>query len=382
MSTGVAIVGAAESDLGVTGKSILTLQAQAVRRALADAGLSLGDVDGLATVGAARFSATQVAEYLGLRPSWTDSTYAGGSAFEMYVARAVQAIRAGQCDTVVISYGSNQRSARSRSLAGTGDHGTPQEQFEAPYGPLFPISYYAMAAQRYLHAYGATRDQLSEVAVAARQWALLNPKAYRYQKGALTAADVAAAPLVSTPLTTADCCLVTDGGGAIVLTSLPRARELRNTPVEVLGYGESTVNATMTGDDDLLRPGVFESGPRAFRMAGLTPADVDVAQVYDSFTITVLLSLEGLGFCGPGEAAAFVADGRIRPGGGFGLNTSGGGLSYNHPGMFGLLLLVEAVRQLRGECGARQVPDARIALAHGTGGILSTHATVVLGVDR
>ncbi len=378
----VAIIGVAESDLGVTSRSILGLQAQAITRALADAGLGLGDIDGIASAGVARFSATQVADYLGLRPAWTDSTFAGGSAFEMYVARAGQAIEAGQCTTVLISYGSNQRSVRSRSLAGVIDSHVPEAQFEAPYGALHPISYYAMAAQRYLHQYGATREQLAEVAVAAREWALLNPVAYSYGKGPLTAEAVIGATMVSTPLTTADCCLVTDGGGAVILTSLDRARHLRPDPVVVLGYGESTTNTSMASADDILATGAADSARAAFGRAGLTPADVDVAEVYDSFTITVLLSLEGLGFCEPGTAAAFLADGKARPGGSFPLNTSGGGLSYCHPGMLGLLLLIEATRQLRGTCGARQVPGAEVALAHGTGGILSTHATVLLGVDR
>ncbi|WP_395103796.1 acetyl-CoA acetyltransferase [Actinomadura sp. SCN-SB] len=381
MSTGVAIVGAAESDLGVTGRSILGLQAQAVSRALDDAGLSLRDVDGIATTGVSRFSATQLADYFGLEPRWTDSTYAGGSAFEMFVARAAQAIRAGQAETVVISFASDQRSARSRSLGGVVEAHTPEAQFETPYAPLYPVSYYAMAAQRYLHDYGKTREQLAEIAVAAREWALLNPAAFRYGKGPLTAADVVGAPMVSTPLTTLDCCLVTDGGGAVVLTSSERARDLRHRPVEVLGYGERTTNTSMTAVPDLTVTGAEGSGADAFARAGVTPADIDVVQVYDSFTITVALSLEGLGFCGRGEALDLVAGGRIRPGGDLPLNTSGGGLSYCHPGQFGVLLLVEAVRQLRGEAGDRQVPDARLAVAHGTGGILSTHATVVLGVD-
>jgi acetyl-CoA acetyltransferase len=377
-----AIVGAAESDLGITGRSILGLQAQAITRALADAGLGLADIDGIATAGAGRFSATQVADYLGLRPTWTDSTFAGGSAFEMYVARAAQAIEAGQCTTVLISYGSNQRSAKSRSLAGTNDPFMPETQFEAPYAPLYPISYYAMAAQRYLHVYGASREQLAEVAIAAREWALLNPSAYRYGQGSLTTESVLGATMVSSPLTTADCCLVTDGGGAIILTSLERARDLRPDPVVVLGYGESTTNTSMASADDILATGAMDSGRAALGRAGVIPSDVDVVQVYDSFTITVLLSLEGLDFCEPGAAAFFLADGRSRPGGTFPLNTSGGGLSYCHPGMLGLLLLIEATRQLRGSCGDRQVPDAQLALAHGTGGILSTHATIVLGVDR
>lgn len=380
--TAVAIVGAAESDLGVTGLSILTLQTQAVTRALADAGLTLGDVDGLATTGISRFSATQLADHLGLRPTWTDSTFAGGSAYELMVARATQAIEAGQTSTVVISFASNQRSARSRSLSGVVEAHTPEAQLEAPYDPLHPISYYAMAAQQYLGRYGGTREQLAEIAVAAREWALLNPVAYRHGDGALTVDDVVGSPMVSTPLTVADCCLVTDGGGAVVLTSLERARDLARPAVRVLGYGERTTNTSMTAVRDLTTTGAAGSGADAFARAGLTPADVDVLEVYDSFTITAALTVEALGFCGRGEVLDLVADGRIRPGGTLPLNTNGGGLAYCHPGQYGVLLLVEAVRQLRGECGDRQVPDAEIALAHGTGGILSTHGTVVLGVDR
>jgi acetyl-CoA acetyltransferase len=380
--SGVAIVGAAECDLGVTGRSILGLQTQAVTRALADAGLTLREVDGIATTGVSRFSATSLADHLGLQPRWTDSTYAGGSAFEMFVARAAQAIEARQAETVVISFASNQRSARSRSLGGGIENHTPEAQFETPYAPLFPLSYYAMAAQKYLHCYGGTREQLAEVAVAAREWALLNPAAFRYGAGPLTVSDVLGSPVVSSPLTVADSCLVTDGGGAVVLTSADRARDLPHTPVHVLGYAERTTNSSMTAQADLTITGAVGSGVEAFGRAGLTPADMDVVQLYDSFTITTVLTLEALGFCGRGEALDFIAGGRIRPGGALPLNTSGGGLSYCHPGQFGVLLLVEAVRQLRGEAGDRQVPGARHAVAHGTGGILSTHATVVLGVDR
>ena len=379
--TSAAIVGVAESDLGVTNASILALQAQAITRALADAGLNTSDVDGLATSGVSRFSATQVADYLGIQPAWSDSTFAGGSAYEMYVARAVQAIEAGQASVVVVSFASNQRSAKSRRLGGVVESHTPEAQFETPYGPLYPISYYAMAAQRYMHEYGATPADLAQVAVLAREWALLNPKAYRYGAEPLTVDDVQNSTMVSTPLTAADCCLVTDGGGAVVITSLERARDLRRDPIRILGYGEATTNTSMT-QASLLPTGARESGQRAFASAGLTPADVDVIELYDSFTITVLLSLEALGFCAPGEASAFVASADARPGGRLPLNTSGGGLSYCHPGQFGVLLLVEAVRQLRGEAGDRQVADPAVALAHGTGGILSTHATVLLGVDR
>lgn len=377
----VCIVGAAECDLGVTGKSILTLQTQAITRALADAGLSLRDVDGLATTGVARFSTVELADYLGLEPTWSDSTFAGGSAYELMVARATQAIEAGQAHTVVISFASNQRSARSRKLGGVIEDHTPEAQFESPYDPLQPISYYAMVAQQYLHRYGGSHEQLAEIAVAAREWALLNPAAYRFGAGPLTAEDVVTSRPVSTPLTVADCCLVTDGGGAVVLTSVERARDLRRTPVTVMAYGERSTNTSMTAVDDLTVTGAAGSGADAFARAGITAADVDVLEVYDSFTITAALSIEMLGFCGRGEVLDFIQDGRIRPGGELPLDTSGGGLSYCHPGQYGVLLLVEAVRQLRGECGDRQVPGARIAVAHGTGGIMSTHATVVLGVD-
>lgn len=380
MRNRVAIVGAAESDLGVTDKSILTLQSQAVTRALADAGLTLADVDGIATTGVSRFSATQLADYFRITPTWTDSTFAGGSAFEMFVARAAQAIAAGQCKVAVISFASNQRSARSRKLGGVHEPWIPEAQFEEPYDMLYPVSYYAMAAQAYLDRYGKSSEALAEIAVAAREWALLNPKAFRFGQGSITAADVTSSMSLSTPLTVADCCLVTDGGGAVVLTSLERARDLRKDPVEVLGYGERSTNTSFTAVEDLAVPGAAGAASDAYARAGLGPADIDVVEVYDSFTITAALSLEALGMCGPGEALDFIADGRIRPGGDLPFNTNGGGLSYCHPGQYGVLLLVEAVRQLRGECGDRQVDGAETALAHGTGGILSSHATVVLGV--
>lgn len=377
------IVGVAESDLGVVpDRAALELSAQASLRALEDAGLSLTDVDGLATsgvTGVSRFPAVQVAEYLGIAPRWMDSTAAGGSSFESFVGHAAEAVRAGLCDVALITYGSNQRSAQVRKLSGVSDDSIPSGIYEQPYAPLSPMSLYAMAAHRHMHEYGTTSEQLAEVAVAAREWALLNPVAYRFGQGRLTVEDVLASPVVSSPLHGADCCLITDGGGAAVVTSVERARDLRKPPVHVLGHGEAATNFGMSQIGSLTRSGAADSGARAFAMAGLTPADVDVVQVYDSFTITVLLSLEGLGFCGPGEAGAFVADGRTRPGGSFPLNTSGGGLSYCHPGMFGIFLVIESVRQLRGECGERQVSGARTAVAHGTGGILSTHATVVLG---
>lgn len=378
----VAVVGVGESDLGVTGLSIYQLQTQAARAALGEAGLVFGDVDGLATTGVERFSATSMAEYWGLQPAWVCSTMEGGSSFEFMVGAAVDAIRSGRCEVVLISYGSNQRSAASRRLGGVAEQHTPTTQYEAPYGVLSPLSLYAMAARRHFHEYGTTGEQLAEIAVAAREWALLNPKAYRYGAGSITVDDVLASPMISTPLHRLDCCLVVDGGGAVVLTSLDRARDLPKPPVRVLGCGQSSTHISMSQMPDLTRTGAVESGARAFAEAGVGPEDMDVVELYDSFTITVLLTLEALGFCGRGEGGPFVAGGRTRPGGTFPMNTNGGGLSYCHPGMYGVLLLVEAVRQLRGEAGDRQVQGAELALAHGTGGLLSTHGTVILGSDR
>ncbi len=382
MSPPVSIVGVAESDLGVTDKTRFQLQAQAITRALDDAGLELGDVDGLATNGLARFSVSSMAEYLGIYPRWTDSTFSGGSSYELFVGHAAQAIALGTAEVVVVAYGSDQRSARRRRAGGVMEPADPEAQFEAPYGPLSPISMYALVAARYMHESGTTPEQLAEVAVAAREWALLNRMAYRYGSGPLTADEVLASPMISSPLHALDCCLITDGGGAVVLTSLERARSLAKPPVRLLGFGETTTHMSLSQMPDLTMPGAAASGRTALGAAGVSPDDIDVVQVYDSFTITVLLTLEALGFCRRGDAGDFVGDGRTRPGGSFPLNTSGGGLSYCHPGMFGIFLVIEAVRQLRGEAGDRQVAGAELALAHGTGGIFSTHGTLVLGVDR
>ncbi|HET8971148.1 MAG TPA: hypothetical protein VFN19_08830, partial [Candidatus Nanopelagicales bacterium] len=310
-SAAVALAGVAECDLGRTGRSVLELQVQAVTRALADAGLALADVDGLATNAVGRFATTELADQLRIRPGWAESSFVGGSAFESYVARAAQAVAAGQASVVVVSFASNQRSARSRSLAGVVEDHLPAAQFETPYAPLYPLSYYAMAAQAYLHRYGLTREHLAHVAVSARDWALRNPVAFRYGAGPLTVADVLGADMISSPLTTADCCLVTDGGGAVVVTSLERARDLPKAPVVVLGYGETTDHTNMSTREDILDVGAATAGAAAFGRAGLTPADVDVAQVYDSFTITPLLSLEALGLAGPGQAGVLAAAGEF-----------------------------------------------------------------------
>jgi acetyl-CoA acetyltransferase len=252
-------------------------------------------------------------------------------------------------------------------------------QFETPYGMPFPIGQYALIAARHMHQFGTTSAQLAEVAVAARRWAQLNPKAW--SRGPLEVKDVLASRMIADPLHKNDCCLVTDGGGAAVLTSASRARDAAKRAIRVLGAGESHTHWRISQMPDLTVSAGARSGRDAFAAAGITPADVDFIEPYDSFTITVLMALEDLGFCAKGEAGEFVADGRLRPGGALPAVTSGGGLSYNHPGALGLLLLVEAVRQLRHEADGRQVPGARIGVVHGVGGFLSTAGTVVLGRD-
>jgi acetyl-CoA acetyltransferase len=304
--------------------------------------------------------------------TWTDSTNIGGSSFEAHVHHAALAIDAGLCDVVLIAYGSTQRSV-TRAKA-TSSEVSP---YEEAYKPMLPIAGYALAASRHMHEFGTTREQLAEVAVAAREWAAMNPLAW--SRDPLSVEDVLASPLVCDPLTVRDCCLVTDGGGAAVLVSAERARSLARPPVHLLGAGVAHSHRHISGMSDLTRTCAVQSGERAFAQAGLTPADVDVVELYDAFTICVPLFLEDLGFCAKGEGGAFVSGGRIAPGGELAVDTNGGGLSYCHPGMYGLLLLVEAVRQLRGECGERQVAGAHVALAHGNGGVLSSQATLLLG---
>jgi acetyl-CoA acetyltransferase len=375
-----AIAGVAESDLGeVAPKTAMQLQAEAAREALAEAGLTFADVDGLLSAGGDVYAPSMaVGEYLGITPRYTDSTNIGGSSFVAHAGHAYRAIEAGLCEVALITYGSTQRSAASRTLGrGGGVRGT--SQFEGVWGLPAPVGPYALAATRHMHEYGTTAEQLAEVAVATRKWASLNPKAF--MRDPITVDDVLASRWIAEPLHLLDCCLVTDGGGAVVIVSGERARDLPRPPVWILGHGESHTHLGISSMPDLTTTPAVHSGARAFGMAGLTPADVDVAELYDSFTITVLLTLEALGFCGRGESGAFVSGQRTAPGGDFPLNTNGGGLSYCHPGMYGIFTLIEATRQLRGESGPRQVESARVALANGTGGVLSSAATVVLGRD-
>ncbi len=372
-----AIVATAESDLGKVAPetTIFDLMGQATHRALDDCGLTLSDIDGLfVSTSQSRMAAMGVCEYLGLRPRYFDSTQIGGSSFMAHITHAQAAIHAGMCEVALITYGSTQRTV-SRAAAS----GREVNAYEDPYRPMMPPSAYALAASRHMYEYGTTREQLAEIAVAARQWALMNPKAW--EKEPLSVDDVLNARMISHPLTVRDCCLVTDGGGAIIMTTAERAKGLKNKPAYILGTGEEITHKDISSMPDFTKTGAIQSGQRAYAAAQLSAADVDVAAVYDAFTICTLLFLEDLGFCEKGEGGAFVADGGIAPGGRFPVNTNGGGLSYCHPGMYGLLVLIEAARQIQGVCGPRQVAGGEIALAHGNGGVLSSQCTVLLGAE-
>jgi len=369
-----AIVGASLGGVPMApGRSALEILGEAVHGALADAGLKLSDVDGLFTGSSYHFLAgLSVAEYLGIHPKFCEATMVGGSSYVGHLLTAAMALHTGQCEVALICYGSNQGSGfgKLKSMAET-------PLYEAPYEPRYPISSYALAAARHMHQYGTTREDLAYIAVAARQWAQLNPLAHA--RDPLSIRQVLASRLLSDPLSVLDCCLVTDGGGALVLVRSDRARDFPKPPVYVLGTAAATWHRQIGAMPDLTVTAAAESGPRAFAMAGLGPKDVDVLGLYDAFTINTLLFLEDLGFCAKGEGGAFVRNGRIAPGGELPVNTNGGGLSCCHPGMYGMFLLIEAVQQLRAEAGARQVPNAEIALCHGNGGVLSSQVTALLG---
>jgi acetyl-CoA acetyltransferase len=381
MSRRVAIVGAALSDCGrVDTKSPFQLHYQAASRAVADAGLTKADIDGFGSTGMGLIAPVEIAEYLGLRPTWIDGTGVGGAAWVVMAEHAVEAIATGHAEVVVLVYGSTTRAdlkARRRT-ANLNFGARGPVQFDAPYGHAL-IAKYAMATRRHMYEYGTTIEQLAEIAVSTRYNAGLNPDAY--YRDPITIDDVQSSDMIADPLTKLHCCIRSDGGGAIVLTSEERAKDLPGTPVFVLGTGETSSHTTMSEWEDFTLSPAVRSGKLAFERAGLTPADVDTCQIYDAFTSMVLMSLEALGFCEIGEGGAFVADGRLRVGGALPTNTDGGGLSCCHPGMRGMFLMVEAVKQLRGEAGDRQVPDAKVACVNGTGGWFSSTATLLLGTE-
>jgi acetyl-CoA C-acetyltransferase len=364
-------------------RTIWQIQAESAAMALAEAGLTIRDVDGF--MNADSYSSMYMSEYLGLNPKIMDNTQVGGSSFLLHTARAAAAIAAGQCEVVLITYGSTALS--QGSAIGTGGFRKQTvdprpDSFEAPHGVIL-AALYANVASRHMHQYGTTSEQLAEIAVTTRRHAGMNPNAM--YRDPITVQDVLNSRMISSPLHMLDCCVISDGGGAIVVTSPSRSKSLKTKPVWLLGAGEGYAHLS-SGHRDFTTIAAAQSGPRAMAMAGVKHKDIDLAMIYDSFTITVLTTLEDLGFCRKGEGGSFVQGGRLAVDGALPMNTDGGGLSSNHPGMRGLFLIIEAVKQLRGDFKGtpRQVQECKVALCHGTGGNLgSRHSgvTLVLGTD-
>lgn len=372
----VAIAGIGLAGIGeAPGRDYLDLTAEAARLALTDAGLEVDDVDGLFTSNIlSLYAAIDTAEHLGLAPRYLDGTNIGGASFLRFALTAAAALDARLCDVALICYGSNQRTAGGR-LATRAE----VPWYEAPYADRYPMYAYALAASRHMHEWGTTRTHLAHFAHSARRWAQKNPLAFA--RDPLTLDEILAARPVCDPLSRRDCCLVTDGAGAVVMVRADRARDLPTRPVYYLGGGSEVRNRTVTCMDSLTETSARQSGAHAFAQARLTPSDVDVLQLYDAFTINVLLLLEDLGFAAKGDAGPMAAEGRFAPGGDLPINTNGGGLSFCHPGMYGIFTLIEAVEQLRDTAGERQVDGANIALCHGVGAQFSGNATVILGTE-
>ena len=370
----VAIVGAAETtELGkIPHLSQIQLHADAALNTLADAGLAAKDIDGVATAGE---SPVSIAHYLGIAPRWVDGSSVGGCSFMLHVRHAVAAIEAGYADTVLVTHGESGRSGVGRGGGGGGRASLPA-QFEMPYGPMGPTTMFTIGVLRYMKQYGMTHEQLAMVAVAQREWAGMNPRAsYR---DPITVQDVLDSRLIAYPFHLLECCLVTDGGGALILVSAERAKDFPNKPVYVVGSGESVETPMVSQMKDLTSSQAFRiAGSEAFRSAGIGHDDVDHLMVYDAFAHLPIWGLEDLGFCERGEAAAFIADGNTRPGGKLPLNTNGGGLSYMHSGMYGMYALQESVRQMRGTAPA-QVEDAEISVCLGVGGMFAASGCIVM----
>lgn len=372
----IATVGVGLSAFGeAPGRTHMELMGEAIHNALTDAGIEKNEVDGLFTSNFVdQLTPLVVSEYFGLTPTFMDGSNLGGSVFVNSVQSAALALNAGLCNVALICYGSNSR---------TGAMIPPAEAptVEAVYKPRYPINGYALAAARHMHEYGTTSEQLAEVAVSARKWANLNPKAVMHGQS-LSVDDVLGARRIVDPFGVHDCCLVSDGGAAMIMVRADRARDFRKKPVYMLGVASRTTHNIISQMPDLTTTAAAQSAPVAFEMAGVKPSDIDVVEVYDAFTINTLLFMEDMGFCKKGEGGEFVSNGNIAPGGSLPVNTNGGGLSCVHPGMYGLLTMVEAVQQLRGECGERQVNDARLAACNGSGGYLSSQVTAVFGTEE
>jgi acetyl-CoA acetyltransferase len=381
----VAIVGVGECDIGkAPTMSGLGINAQACKRALEDAGLRVSDIDGLLTA----YSFTEpytmlgsaLSEYLGLKPQMCTAMAVGGASPGIALRHAAQAVACGLADTVLVCAGENRATGLGREASIAALTAVGHAQFEQPYGGSIP-GYYAMMARRHMHEFGTTREQLASVAVNTRAHALLHPNAQ--MKTPLSIEQVLSAKLIAEPFGMYDCCIISDAAGAFIVTSAERARDLRSKPVYLLGIGEKHLNMHIMCAPSLTQCGAVDSGRAAYQMAEVGPDDIDVAELYDCFTITPIIGLENLGFCQPGEGGAMFASGQTRIGGKLPVNTHGGMLSHAHAGAAGGLLgIVEAVRQLRGDQGDRQVQGAEIALVHNEGGILSSHCTIILGNDR
>jgi acetyl-CoA acetyltransferase len=373
---GVIVAGAAETD--AVGKlpdhSTLQLHIEAAVNAVADAGLKMRDIDGIATVSSP--GPMQVAHALGITPSWMDGTAVGGTSFLLHVRHAAAAIRAGYARTVLITHGESGRSRVGASPYPRGGSSIPG-QFEAPYGTAGPTTAFTIPVLRYMKEYGLTHEQLAYVAVAQRKWAARNPRAM--YRDLITVDDVLASRLVAWPFHLLECCLVTDGGGALVVTSADREAEFPKPAVHVLGTGESMETPMISQMVDFTESQAFRlAGQAAFAEAGISTADVQHLMIYDAFAHVPIYGLEALGFTAKGEAGAFIADGNTEPGGRLPLNTNGGGLSYTHTGMYGMFAIQEGVRQVRGEAAA-QVPGVEISVVLGNGGMFASAGVLVLG---
>jgi acetyl-CoA acetyltransferase len=375
----VAVVGAAETtQIGeVSGMSQMMLHADAALNAMADAGLGPGDIDGIACVG--QMIPHQVAHYLGITPRWIDGTGVGGCSFMLHVRHAAAAIQAGYARNILITHGESGRS-RINAIPRPPEPESLAGQFEAPYGPHGFVTLFTIPVLRYMKATGTTQEHLAKVSVVQREWAALNPRAM--YRDPLTIEEVLASRLVAYPFHLLQCCLVTDGGGAIIVTSSERAADFASKPVYVLGSGESCETMMVSQMEDFTRSKGFRlSGSAAMEMAGITPADVDHLMIYDAFAHLPLYGLEALGFCKFGEAKDFIWEGHTRPGGSLPLNTNGGGLSYTHTGMYGMFALQESIRQVRG-CAPAQVDKVSISVAHGAGGMFCNSGTIVFGSEK
>lgn len=370
----VAIVGAAETtEMGlIPDTSQLMLHADAALNTLADAGLTARDIDGVATSGE---SPTSIAHYLGITPTWVDSTSVGGTSFMLHVRHAAAAINEGLCSTVLITHGESGRSRIGRGGFG-GAPASLSGQFEAPYGPVGPTTLFTIPMLRYMKEYGLSHEELAMVAVVQREWAGRNPRATH--KEPIAVEDVLGSRLIAYPFHLLECCLVTDGGGALILVSAERARDFPRPPVYVIGTGESVETPMVSQMADFTSSRAFRvSGQKAFAEAGITTDDVDHLMIYDAFAHLPIYGLEDLGFVGRGEAGKFIWERNTAPGGVLPLNTNGGGLSYMHSGQYGMYALQESVRQLRGIAPA-QVPGVKISVAHGVGGMFAASGTVIL----